>query len=391
MRAPSESTGSFALESSMDELAYELGMDPIELRLRNYADVDPESGKPWSSKALRDCYARGAERFGWARRNPEPGSMRDGRSLVGVGMATAYYPSVGMPAQASATIQAGGRAVVRSATADLGTGQYTVMTQVAADALGLPPERIRFELGDTNLPPTLLVGGSSGVRSVGPAVRAASEAAVAKVAELAFGDEDSPLAGYGPEAVGVEDGELFLRHDPTRRESFATILARHGLEAVTGEGGVGWAEAAQRFAIGAFGAQFVEVRVDPHLGLVRVARALGAFGIGTVLNSKTARSQAIGGIVMGIGMALLERSSVHPTLGKFASPNLAGYLVPVHADVPAIDAFFVDEHDPHVNSLGAKGVGEIGIVGVAAAVANAVYHATGTRVRDLPITPESLL
>lgn len=391
MRAPGEASGSFALESAMDELAYELGMDPIELRLRNYAETDPESGTPWSSKALRECYAQGAERFGWARRTPEPGSMRDGRMQVGYGMATASHPTVGFPAQAKATIRADGTALVQSATADLGTGQYTVMTQVASDALGLGPDRVTFELGDTALPFAMVAGGSSGARSVGPAVKMAAEAVKAKAVDLAMSDEDSPLAGYGSEAVGVEDGELFLKHDPSKRESYGAILARRGVEELTGEGGVGMVGDPEGHKVNAFGAQFVEVRVDPDLGLVRVARALGAFGIGTVLNAKTARGQGIGGIVWGIGMALLEHTSIHPRLGKVASPNLSGYLVPVHADIPAVDAFFVEEHDPYVNSLGVKGVGEIGIVGVAAAIANAVHHATGKRVRDLPITPEKLL
>jgi xanthine dehydrogenase YagR molybdenum-binding subunit len=390
MRAPGEATGSFALESALDELACELHMDPIELRLRNYAETDPD-GRPWSSKALRDCYAQGAERFGWSRRTPEPRSMRDGRWLVGIGMATASYPSYGFPAGAKATIHADGQAMVQSGTADLGTGQYTIMTQVAADALGLPPERVAFELGDTDLPFAFVAGGSSAARSVGPAVRLAAQAARAKVLELAAADEDSPLAGHGPEAVSAEGGELFLTHDPSKRESYAAILARHGLAEVTGEGSVDAVWMPDGHRVNAFGAQFVEVRVDPDLGLVRVTRALGVFDIGTVLNPKTARSQAIGGIVFGIGMALLERTSIHPTLGKFVSPDLAGYLLPVHADVPAIDAFFVEVADPYVNSLGAKGVGEIGITGVAAAIANAVYHATGARIRQLPITPEALL
>jgi xanthine dehydrogenase YagR molybdenum-binding subunit len=391
MRAPGEATGSFALESALDELACELGMDPIELRLRNYAETDPESGKPWSSKALRACYAQAAERFGWARRNPEPRSMRDGRWLVGWGMATASYPTVGFPAEATATIRADGRAVVRSGTADLGTGQYTVMTQVASDALGLPPERVAFELGDTNLPFAFVAGGSSGVRSVGPAVRKAAEAARAKVLELAASDEDSPLAGYGPDAIGAEGSEFFLKHAPAQRESYAAILARHGLDEVTGEGSVGMVGMPNEHRVNAFGAQFVEVRVDPDLGVVRVTRALGAFDIGTVLNPKTARSQAIGGIVFGIGMALLERTAIHPQFGKVVSPNLSGYLVPVHADVPAVDAFFVHVEDPYVNSLGAKGAGELGITGVAAAIANAVYHATGKRIRNLPINLDMLL
>ena len=393
MRAPGEAPGSFALESAMDELAVKLGMDPIELRLKNYAETNPENGFPWTSKALRGCYLQGAERFGWARRNPEPRSMRDGRLLVGYGMASAYFPTVGFPAQALAILKADGTAVVRSATSDLGTGTYTVMTQVAADALGLPPDRITFELGDTNMPFALVAGGSATVRSVGPAVRMAGQDARQKLIELAVKDEESPLAGYGSEAVGAEDGELFLTHAPDQREAYGAILARHSLDEIAGDGGVEWSTITEQFGVGAFGAQFVEVHVDPDLGLIRVARALGAFDIGTVLNPITARSQAVGGMVWGVGMALLEQSILHPRLAAFASPNLAGYLVPVHADIPtAFDAFFVQEgRDEHINSLGAKGVGEIGIVGVAAAIANAVYHATGVRIRDLPLTPEKLL
>jgi xanthine dehydrogenase YagR molybdenum-binding subunit len=211
---------------------------------------------------------------------------------------------------------------------------------------------------------------------------------VINVLELATGDEDSLLAGYGPDAVGAEEGELFLKHEPSRRASYAAILARHGLREVTGEGSVGAVSMPDGHRVNTFGAQFVEVRVDPDLGLVRVTRALGAFDIGRVLNPKTARSQMIGGIVMGIGMALLERTAIHPTLGKVVSPNLAGYLVPVHADIPAIDAFFVEVDDPYVNSLGVKGAGELGITGVAAALANTVYHTTGKRIRNLPISPE---
>jgi xanthine dehydrogenase YagR molybdenum-binding subunit len=219
----------------------------------------------------------------------------------------------------------------------------------------------------------------------------ASEAARLKILDLATRDEESPLGGYDPDLIGTEGGELFVRHDPTRRESYAAVLARHHLDEVAGDGGVEMAMMPNNHRVNAFGAQFVEVRVDPDFGLVRVTRALGAFDIGRVLNQKTARSQGIGGMVMGIGMALLEHSVVHPTQGTFVSPDLAGYLLPVHADIPAIDAVFVEIEDPHVNSLGAKGVGEIGITGVAAAIANAVYHATGKRIRDLPITPESLL
>jgi xanthine dehydrogenase YagR molybdenum-binding subunit len=391
MRAPGEAPGSFALESAMDELAYALGIDPIELRLRNFADVNPEDGKPWSSKALRACYTEGAERFGWARRTPEPRSMRDGRYLVGMGMATAYYPARGMPAEARVRLQANGRAVVETAGQDLGTGAYTIVGQIVADGLGLAPGQVSVRFADTALPNAGFAGGSMHSASLGPAVWSAAEAARARVLDLARQDEVSPLAGYDAEAIGVEAGELFLRHAPEQRESYASILGRHQLPEVLGEGSSQPSEAVRAYATGAFGAQFVEVRVDPDFGLVRISRALGVHGIGRVLNQKTARSQAIGGIIFGIGMGLLEESGVHPIGGRFISPNLSGYLVPVHADVPAIDAFFVDEPDPHINALGVKGVGEIGIVGVAAAIANAVFHATGTRVRDLPILPERLL
>jgi xanthine dehydrogenase YagR molybdenum-binding subunit len=391
MRAPGEASGSFALESAMDELAVASGTDPIELRLRNYAETDPDSGKPWSSKGLRACYAQGAERFGWSQRNPEPRSMRDGEWLVGWGMATASYPSLGAPAEATAVIRADGRAVVRSGTADLGTGQYTVMTQVAADALGLDPDRVTFELGDTTLPFAFVAGGSSGVRSVGPAVRSAAEAARGRVLKLVTEDERSPLAGYDADAIGIERGEFFLKHAPAQRDSYAAILTRHGLQELSGEGRVDWVSMPHDRRVNAFGAQFVEVRVDPDLGVVRVHRALGVFDIGRVMNPKTARSQAIGGIVLGIGMALLEHTDIHPAFGKVISPNLAGYLVPVNADVQSVDAFFVEVDDPYVNSLGAKGAGELGVTGVAAAIANAVYHATGRRIRDLPITPETLV
>lgn len=415
MRAPGEASGSFALESALDELAYELGMDPIRLRLRNYAEVEPDSGKPWSSKALRACYEEGAERFGWEQRDPEPRSMRDGRWLVGWGMATAAYSSASLPAMARVRILSNGRAIAQSGTQDLETGTYTVMAQVASDTLGLPPDRITFELGDTTLPFALTSVSSSTARSVGPAVRAAAEAAKRKALNLAVRDRKSPLYGAKPEAVGAAEGELFLKADPSRRDTYAAILSRRRMDKVEARRIAGLLEAlhgiapamlpsvpggllrattspfAGKHSTYDFGAQYVEVRVDPDLGIVRLSRALGVFDIGTVLNPKTARSQAIGGITWGLGMALLEQSPVHAMLGKFVSPNLSGYLVPTNADVPAIDAFFVGKPDPNANPLGVKGVGELPIVGVAAAIANAVYHATGKRIRDLPITPEKLL
>jgi xanthine dehydrogenase YagR molybdenum-binding subunit len=391
MRAPGEAPGSFALESALDELAAALHVDPIKLRLRNYAEADPDTGMPWSSKALRACYAQGAERFAWGHRNPAARSMRDGRLLVGWGMATASYPSFGFPAAATAAIRADGCAMVRSGTAELGTGQYTVLTQIASDALGLEPEHVVVQLGDTEQPFSLGASGSSSVRSVGPAVRLAAEDARNRVVHLALEDEASPLFGYGADAIAVERGDLFVRHEPARRESYVAILARQGLVQVTGTGTVDQVSTPARHRVNAFGAQFVEVRVDPDFGLVRIHRALGVFDVGRVINPKTARSQAIGGMVLGIGMALLEHTQIHPELGKAISPNLAGYLLPVHADVPQIEATFIEVADPYVNSLGAKGAGEIGVTGMAAAIANAVYHATGHRIRNLPITPEALL
>jgi xanthine dehydrogenase YagR molybdenum-binding subunit len=312
-------------------------------------------------------------------------------------------------------ILANGRAVAQSGTQDLGTGTYTVMAQVASDTLGLPPDRITFELGDTTLPFALTSVSSSTARSVGPAVRAAAEAAKRKALKLAVRDRKSPLYGAKPEAVGAAESELFLKADPSRRDTYAAILSRRRMDKVEARRITGLPEAlhgiapamlpsvpggllraatspfAGKHSTYDFGAQYVEVKVDPDLGIVRLSRALGVFDIGTVLNPKTARSQAIGGITWGLGMALLEQSPVHAMLGKFVSPNLSGYLVPTNADVPAIDALFVGKPDPHANPLGVKGVGELPIVGVAAAIANAVYHATGKRIRDLPITPEKLL
>ncbi len=415
MRAPGEAPGSFALESAMDELAMILGMDPIALRLRNDAATDPDSGRPWAGRRLRECYELGAERFGWADRTPEPRSMREGRDLVGWGTATAFFPSMTVPATAKARIHADGRVTVESAGADLGTGTLTIMSQIAADALGLPPERVTFTLGDSRLPFAFPAGGSSMARSLGPAVRAAARAALRKVVDLAVRDRVSLLFGAKPDEVEAIDGALVVRGNPARRDTLAAVLARAGLSHIEANGRFGFGAAAAMMvpmmlgprlggavgkaiapfaaptAPGEFGAQFVEVRVDPDFGTVRVTRALGVFDIGTVLNPVTARSQGIGGIVGGIGMALLEKTDVHPTLGKIASPNLSGYLLPSHADVPDIDALFLDQPDPVANPLGARGVGEIGIVGVAAAIANAVHHATGIRVRDLPITPDKLL
>ena len=391
MRAPGEASGSFALESSMDELAYELGIDPLQLRLQNYTERDPGKDLPFSSKSLRQCYEIGAERFGWSRRNPQPRSMREGDKLVGWGMATATYPTNRSKGAASATIQADGMVVVRSSTQDLGTGTYTVMTQVAADALGLPVERVRFELGDSRLPEAPVSGGSTTVASVAPAVQAAARALKLKLVGIAVADERSPLHGALLDEVEMDGGMLFLRGDPSKGESMTDIVVRHGGAPVEAQAEADPGDASKKFSMHAFGAVFVEVHVDEALGTVRVPRVVGVYGVGKLMNAKTGHSQLMGGIVGGIGMALFEETVFDLRDGRAVNGNLAEYHVPVNADIGSIEVEVVDEDDPHVNPLGAKGIGEIGITGVAAAVANAVFHATGKRIRDLPITLDKLL
>jgi xanthine dehydrogenase YagR molybdenum-binding subunit len=353
-RAPGESTGTFALESAMDELAYALGMDPLELRLANYAEADPHTGKPWSSKMLRECYADAAERFGWAKRPMQPRAMRAGHALVGWGMATATYPAHRRPASAMARLLPDGTALVRSGTQELGTGTYTVMTQVAADALGLPPERIDFELGDTLMPPAGVSGGSTTVASVAPAVKAACEAARRK--------KDAAVAAGRPNEVI----EASAHEEPEERGK-------------------------EPYATRSFGAVFCEVRVDEDLGRISVPRIVAGYSVGRLMNAKLARSQLIGGLVWGVSMALMEETHVDPRDGRIVNANLAEYHVPVNADIGAIEVFFCDENDTRFNTLGARGIGEIGITGIPGAIANAVFHATGRRVRKLPLLLDDLI
>lgn len=391
MRAPGEASGSFALESAMDELAYGLNIDPVELRVRNHADVDPTKGLPWSSKSLIQCYKLGAEKFGWQKRNPKPRSMRDGNYLIGWGMATATYPTNRSPASAIAQIMADGTAVVQSGSQDIGTGTYTVMTQVAAEALGLPVEKVRFELGDTKMPKTPVSGGSQTAASVSSAVHLAGNQARSKLLQLALADQKSPLYSSKAEDVIAENGSFFLKNKSSASETYQAILARHGMKAIEARADAKPGDEQKKFSMHSFGSHFAEVRVNPDSGEVRVTRWVGSFGVGRILNAKTANSQLIGGIVYGIGMALMEQTVIDPNFGRVVNHDLAEYHVPVNADVPDIQVLFVDERDPHINPLGVKGIGEIGITGTAAAIANAVYHATGKRVRDLPITLDKLL
>jgi len=391
MRAPGESTGSFALESAMDELANATRLDPIELRLRNYAETDPSDGRAYSSKSLRECYRVGAQAFGWSKRTPEPRSMRAGRMLVGYGMATATYPTYRSGAAAQIRINSDGSASVQSGGADIGTGAYTVFTQVAAEFLGIALERVHLDLGDTLFPLAPIAGGSMLTASVASAIKVAALDARRKVIARALADQASPLHGASPTQISAADGRLFVTADPTRGETYAAILKRHGNITVEGNAQTQPGPNEEKYAMHAFGAQFAEVHVDPDLGEVRVARFTGAFACGRILNAKTARSQFLGGITWGIGMALTEHTRLDERSGRIMTANLGDYLIPVHADVPHIETILVPEDDALVNEVGVKGIGEIGIVGVAAAIANAVYHATGKRIRDLPITPDKLL
>lgn len=391
MRAPGEASGSFALESAMDELAAAAKLDPLELRLRNYAEIDPHEEKPFSSKSLRQCYEAGAAAFGWAQRPREPRAMRDGPVLVGWGMATATYPTNRSEAGARIVFEADGNVVVQSGTQDLGTGTYTVMAQLAADALNMPIHRVRFELGDSAFPKAPISGGSQSAASVGSAVLAAAAAAKEKLFAFALQGNRSPLAGAKPEELELADGLIRLRAAPQRRVDIAALLARNNADRLTVTGDAKPGDAKKHFSMHSFGAQFAEVRVDPEIGEIRVSRFVGAFAAGRILNAKTARSQALGGIAMGIGMALLEAAHTDPANGRVVYPNVSEYLMPVHADIPEIEVLLIDEQDRTVNPAGVKGIGELPIVGAAAAVANAVWHATGVRVRELPITTEKIL
>jgi xanthine dehydrogenase YagR molybdenum-binding subunit len=392
MRAPGDCPGSFAIESAMDELAYELGMDPLELRLRNYAEQDEGEKKPWSSKHLRECYQRGAEMFGWQKRDPKPGSMRDGDLRVGWGMATALYPGNRRPASAKARLTPDGRALVQAATQDLGTGSYTVFTQVAADVLGLPVERVTFELGDSEFPPAPGSGGSNSAASVSEAVYQVGAAIKTKLAAIATSDPESPLAGLRNDQLVLSDGRLVVVADPSRGISIQDLVKRSHMPAIEAEVNVKPEdEKTRKYSIHSWGAQFCEVKIDPLLPRVQVSRWVSVIDVGRVLNVKLSRSQVMGGVTMGIGMALMEHTVYDPRTGLPVTNNFADYLIPVNADFGSFEVELLNYPDPVINTLGCRGVGEIGITGVAAAIANAVYHATGKRVRDLPITLEKLL
>ena len=391
-RGPGESAGSFVLETVMDELAHELGVDPVDLRAQDHAAADPR-GNPWTSDGLEQCLRRGAERFGWQDRKVTPRSIRDGNWLIGRGMAAAGYPVPPfMPAQhAGARVYVDGSAVVETSTQEFGTGVATIMTQVGADALGLALEAVSAGLGDTDMPNTSSAVGSAGATMVSASVHAAGTALRAQLVATAVADEGSPLHGANPASVEVEDGRMFLRDGPDTGETYGELLGRNRMTYAEDHGS--WSPPPLDAPLGllTFGAQFAEVAVDPDLGLVRVRRMVGAFAPGRVLNPKLATSQLMGGMLWGLGQALLEGNEMDPRHGRWGASNLGEYLVPVNADAPDVVVELVEVEDRGFNPLGVKGVGEIGQVGVAAAVANAVFNATGRRVRRLPLAAELVM
>ncbi|NHZ89972.1 molybdopterin-dependent oxidoreductase [Massilia sp. CCM 8733] len=392
MRAPGAAHGVHALEVAMDELSYELNMDPLALRLRNYAGIDPTDGLPYSTKELRACYEQGAARFGWAQRPLEPRAMREGHELIGWGMATGMWDAMQMFARASAVLHADGKLVVSSAATDIGTGTYTAMCIIAADAMGMPLERVRFQLGDSTLPVAPVEGGSSHVATVGSAVQGVCEKLKKSLFKLARKMPDSPFAKASFDDAEFAGGGLRLRAQPAQAVSLQAILAFDGAERMEEKYMMlPNMLKQQKYLRATHSAVFVEVRVDEAFGTVRVTRVVSAIAAGRIINAKAARSQIVGGVVWGIGQALHEETQSDDRLGRFMNHNLGEYHVPVNADIHDIDVLFVEEDDRIVSRLGAKGVGEIGQVGVAAAVCNAIYHATGRRVRSTPMTPDKVM
>jgi xanthine dehydrogenase YagR molybdenum-binding subunit len=388
MRAPSAATAVYALEAAMDEVAVALKLDPLELRLRCYSDRDQHDDRPYSSKALRECYRQGAEAFGWNKRSPEPRSMRDGSDLVGWGMATGIWEALQVPIAVRIVLTADGHAEVACATSDIGTGTYTIMAQVAADTLGLPLDKITVKLGDSRLPQSPVEGGSWIAASVSNGIVATAAAIRDELVRLAKQMPHSPFANAASDDVTLADGRLASARDASHTVSIADVMRHGGLDRMEQEKTTNPAQDTGR-AHNTHAAIFAEVKVDEQIGVIRVTRVVSAVAAGRILNTKTASSQILGGVVWGIGMALHEETLIDHKFGRIMNANIAEYHVPVNADIQEIKVIFVDEPDDS-NPVGIKGLGEIGIVGVAAAVANAVYHATGKRIRDLPITLDKL-
>ena len=390
MRGPGGTEGVWAIECAMDELAYAANVDPLELRLVNYSDLDQIADKPYSSKELRECYRQAAEKFGWSKRSREPRSMREGRELVGWGMASGVWEAWQLPASARASLTANGAVEIASATADIGPGTYTMMAQLAAEMLGMPLENVTAKLGDSALPNAPVEGGSFTASSVGAAIHDACRAVQKDLLGFALKIKGSPLAGAKLDDVVFADGKIRHKADAGRVVSLADAMRAGNAERIEKEASA-TPKMDSAYANLAHSAVFAEVKIDEELGVIRVTRIVSAVAAGRIINPKLAGSQILGAVVGGIGMALHEETVTDQRFGRFITRNLADYHVPVNADVHAIDVIFVEETDDKINPFGIKGVGEIGIVGTAAAIANAVYHATGKRVRDLPITLDKLL
>ncbi len=391
MRAPGESTGTAVLEIAMDEMAEQLKMDPLQFRLVNYAEKNQAEDKPWSSKHLREAYQQAADRFGWSKRNATPGQVTEGNELIGHGMATAIYGAYRSAANVTARLSPDGRVFVGSGTQDLGTGMYTIMQQTAAQAMGIDLALIDVKLGDSTLPKAPVSGGSQSTASVGPAVQAACKQLQLKLGDLAVGDPQSPIHGALPEDVKVTNGRVFLTKTPSTGEDLKALLARNGNKPVETQGSAEESESASSVSNMSWGAVFAEVAVDKTTGMTRVRRIVATYDIGALLNKKTGLNQLMGGIVWGIGFALEEETHFDPNTGRTVNESLAEYHVPVNRDVPQIDVTVLDIPDTKFSPQGARGIGEIGITGAMAAIANATYNATGKRIRHYPITPDKLL
>jgi xanthine dehydrogenase YagR molybdenum-binding subunit len=391
MRAPGEATGSVGLEIALDELAEKLNIDPIQLRLINYAENDPRQGKPWSSKHLRECYAQAADRFGWSKRVAKPSQHREGNKLIGYGMATANYGAGRRPSAAVVRFLPNGRVYVGVGTQDIGTGTYTILAQTAADTLFMDPTLVDVKLGDTTLPPSGGSGGSTTAASVCPGVYDAAIQARLKLAQLAVADTKSALHGATAEDIRTKDGKLFLKSDPQKSEAITALIARNGNTPVEATATSEMPKDRESFTSHSWGAIFAEVAVDADTHMVQVRRMVGTYDIGTLINKTTGTNQLVGGVVWGVSMALYEETLIDKIYGRTVNENLAEYHVPVNADIHEIDITCVGIPDYRFNPLGSRGIGEIGITGAAAAIANAIYNATGKRVRDLPITLDKLM
>jgi xanthine dehydrogenase YagR molybdenum-binding subunit len=390
-RAPGEAPGTAVLEIAMDELAEKLKMDPVQLRLLNYAEKDPSHDRPWTDKHLRDCYTEAAQRFGWSKRVATPCTVTEGNAMIGYGMATATYPANRSAAQAVVRMLPGGKMFVGSGTQDLGTGTYTIMAQQAAAGLGIDPSLVEVKLGDSTLPKAPVSGGSQSSASVLPAIQDATTQLKLKLADLAIADAASPLHGLKTLDIEAKDGKLFNRNNPSQTDSLTDLIARNGNKPVEASGSAEPSEARDSMSSYSWGAVFVEVAVDKDTHMVKVRKVVGTYDIGTLLNHKTGLNQLMGGIVWGISFALYEDAQIDPVYGRVVNGSLAEYHVPVNADIGEIDVSVLNIPDVKFNPIGSRGIGEIGITGTAAAVANAIYNATGRRIREYPITPDKIM